>query len=566
MKSSLEIAQNATLKPIPKLAEEVGLQPDEIELRGPCMGKIKFVDVIRRLTQRKGKYIMVTGMTPTPFGEGKTVTTIGLTDALGKLGKKAICCLRQPSMGPVFGIKGGATGGGFSQILPMEEINLGLTGDIDRVTGAHNLLTAMIDNHIFRQGNELDIDITNIQFNRVMDMNDRVLRHIVIGLGGTINGIPRESGFDITAASEIMAILALAKDYKDLRERLGKIIIGYSRSDKPIRAEDLKTAGAMAAILRDAMKPNLCQTIEGQACIMHTGPFGNLAHGCSSILADEIALRLSDYVITEAGFGADLGAEKFFDIKCRQSGLTPDAVVIVCSIRALKTHSGAYDVMPGKPFPKEKIEKEDVDAVRKGCINLHAHIEHLEKFGLPIVVAINKFATDADTEIRAVQEEIQKLGGVAVIPSTVFTEGGKGGIELAKAVLAALEEPKHFKFLYQEDMSIQKKIEIICKEIYDAASVRFAPKVLQRIKKFEEDGLGRLSICMAKTHLSISDNPNLKGWPKNYEFFVDDIRVNAGAGFIYPIAGSINTMPGLPQNPAANNIDIDENGTIFGLF
>ena len=531
--------------------------------------KKRFHEVLNRLPERKegSKYILVTGMTPTPFGEGKTVHTIGLTQALGQLGKNAIACLRQPSMGPVFGIKGGAAGGGFSQVIPMEDINLGFTGDIEKVSAAHNLLAALLDNHIAK-GNKLDIDLTTILYPRVMDMNERALRDIVIGLGGPKNGIPRQSGFDISAASEVMAILALAKNYKDLRQRLGRIMIGYSRSGRPIIAEDLQGGGAMAAILKHAIKPNLVQTLEGQPCFMHAGPFANIAHGCNSILADEIALRFGDFVLTEAGFGADLGAEKFFDIKCRESGLIPDAVILVASIRALKMHGGAYNLIPGKPIPKDLVETENVEATRKGCENIIRHISNLNKYGIPVIVAINTFQTDTENEINAVIKEAKSAGAFDVVQSKVFPEGGNGGIELAKSLIRATEQKSNFKFLYPRDMLITEKIETICKEIYGAAAVKYSPVVIERINKYEEDGLGKLSICMAKTHLSLSDNPTLKGDPSKspYQIRIDDIRISAGAGFIYPIAGSMLTMPGLPKEPAANNIDIDENGKITGLF
>lgn len=565
MKSSLEIAQEANIRPITEIAEKYGIKNEELELRGPYIAKVRFTDILKRFPERKGKYILVTGITPTPFGEGKTVHTIGLTQAFGKLGKKAVCCLRQPSMGPVFGIKGGAAGGGYSQVLPMEDINLGFTGDIERVTGAHNLLSAMIDNSLTK-GNKLNIDVDNVLFRRVMDMNDRSLRDVVIGLGGKANGPPRQTGFDISAASEVMAILALAKDYKDLRKRLGEIIIGYTETGNAITAEQIKAPGAMTAILKDAIKPNLVQTMDGQACFMHAGPFANIAHGCNSILADEVALRVADYVFTEAGFAADLGAEKFINIKCRQSGMIPDAAVIVSSIRALKMHGDAYKIIPGRPVPREEIEEENVEAAVKGCSNLIRHIENLRKFGLPVIVAINRFATDTDAEIEAVRKEASKAGAEAVVPTSVFLNGAEGGVEIAKEILKALDKHKNFKFLYDENISIKEKIETICKEIYRADGVVYSPVVDSRIKKFEEDGLRKLSICMAKTHLSLSDNPILKGAPDGFTVTIDDIRVSAGAGFIYPIAGKMLTMPGLPPIPSAANIEVDEHGKISGLF
>lgn len=569
MKGSLEIAQETTLTPITEIATHIGLQAGEFENQGDWVAKVRFPQVLERLPERRegSKYVLVTGITPTPLGEGKTVHTIGLTQALARLGKKAVACLRQPSMGPVFGIKGGATGGGYSQVLPMEDINLGLTGDIDRVASAHNLLAALLDNHLLK-GNKLGIDVNQVLLRRVMDMNDRVLRDIVVGLGGSKNGVPRQTGFDIAAASEVMAILALAHNYTDLRDRLGKIVVAYSTDGEPVTSEDLRAAGVMAAILKHALKPNLVQTLEGQPCLMHAGPFANIAHGCSSIIADEVALRLGDYVVTEAGFGADLGAEKFFDIKCRQSGLSPDAVVLVASVRALKMHGGAYSVVPGKPIPKCLLEQEDVESVRRGCENLLRHVNNLRKFGLPVVVAVNTFASDTEAELAVVREEALRGDVADVVATRLFLEGGAGGEELAKAVVRAADQPKSFQPLYPPDIPLRRKVELVCSEIYGASDVRFSQDVLNRLQQFENDGFGDLPICMAKTHLSLSDNPVLKGDPSKRGFVVEitDVRLSAGAGFVYPIAGSMLTMPGLPPSPSSENIDLDKDGRITGLF
>ena len=509
----------------------------------------------------KGKYILVTAISPTPAGEGKTTTAIGLTQGLTKIGKNAIVTLRQPSLGPVFGIKGGATGGGYSQVLPMEQINLGLTGDFSKIESAHNLLAAMIDNHLFK-GNMLDIDLMSIQWRRVMDMNDRALREIVVGLGDpTINGVARLTGFDITAASEIMAVLALAKNLPDLSQRLGRLIIGRDRKGKLITAEQLKAAGAMTTLLRDAIKPNLVQTIEGQACIIHSGPFGNIAHGCSSIIGDEIALHLADYVVTEAGFGTDLGAEKFFDIKCRQSGFFPNAAVIVTTIRALKMHGGM-------PYNPEKLKEENLQALKDGLGNLEKHISNILAFGVPVVVALNKFPTDTNAEIALVHSVIQYTGAHGFAVSTCVVDGGNGAVELAQQVLNTIDKyPNPVpKFIYELTDPIEKKIETIAQIIYGALGVKISAKVQQKIDQLKKDGLNDLPICMAKTHLSLSEEPEVKGRPKDFWIHIDDIRISAGAGFIYPIAGKILTMPGLPPKPSAEDIEIDSEGKISGLF
>ncbi|RKY01610.1 formate--tetrahydrofolate ligase, partial [Candidatus Poribacteria bacterium] len=532
-------------------------------------GKYKakvLLEVLEKFKDRpNAKYIDVTAITPTPLGEGKTVTTIGLSMALNRIGYKAITCIREPSMGPVFGIKGGATGGGYSQVVPMEDVNLHLTGDIHAVSIAHNLLAAFIDNHLAK-GNKLGIDPHSITWPRVVDVEDRALRHIIIGLGGKQNGIPRETRFDIAVASEVMAILALATSLKDLRERIGRIVIGFTYDGKPVTAEDLKCAGAMTVLLKDALKPNLLQTLEGTPCFVHTGPFANIAHGNSSIIADLIAIKLGDYVVTESGFGADCGMEKFMNIKCRYSGLVPDAVVIVCTVRALKVHSGRYKAVPGKPLDPGLLE-EDVKAVEEGCANLEKQIENAKLFGVPAVVAINKFDTDTDKEIEAIKERALAAGAVAAEVSEVWAKGGEGGIKLAEAVVEAANMPKQFKFLYELDWPIEKKIETIATKIYGAGSVEFLPEARRKIRLYKKLGWDKLPICMAKTHLSLSHDPNLKGRPEGFTLPVRDIHASIGAGFLYALCGDIRTMPGLPSHPAGEKIDIDlETGKIVGLF
>ncbi len=563
MINSLEIAQQAKLKPIGDIAKKLGLTDDDIELYGKYIAKIALskrrkAEIMERPL---GKYILVTGVSPTPAGEGKTTTSIGLTQGLARLGFNAVATLRQPSLGPVFGIKGGAAGAGYSQVLPMEEINLGLTGDFAKIESAHNLLAAMIDNHIFRK-NKLDFDLTTIQWRRVMDMNDRALREIVVGLGDpSVNGVARASGFDITAASEIMAILALASDLEDLKRRLGDIVIGRNRKGEIIRARDLKVHGAMAALLKHAIKPNLVQTIEGQPCIMHTGPFGNIAHGCSSVIGDRIALHLADYVVTEAGFGTDLGAEKFFDIKCRQSGLFPDVAVLVTTVRAMKYHGGV-------PYDKEEMAKENVDAVREGCRNLEKHVTNLLVFGVPVIIALNRFPTDTEAEIEQIRSIAKYTGAAGFAVSNAVAEGGKGALELAQLVvdvISSREKPRP-KFLYELEDPIETKIEKIGKIIYGAGGIRYTTKAEKKIKQLKTDGFNNLAICMAKTHLSLSDRPELRGRPEGFDITIDDIRISAGAKFIYPIVGKMLTMPGLPVTPAAENIDIDAEGKITGLF
>jgi formate--tetrahydrofolate ligase len=562
--SDLDIAQAAKMNPIKEIAESVGLLEDEVEPYGKYMAKVN-LGVLDRLQDRpQGKYIVVTAITPTPLGEGKTVTTIGLSQSLGYIGKKVFTCIRQPSLGPVFGIKGGAAGGGYAQVVPMEDFNLHLTGDVHAVGVAHNLLAALIDNHIYH-GNELNIDALAVTWPRVMDISDRALRRIVTGLGGRENGLPRESGFDITVASEVMAILALTTDLQDLRKRLGRIVIGLNRDKKAVTAEDLKAAGAMAVLLKDAIKPTLMQTLEHTPVFVHAGPFANIAHGNSSILADQIALKLADYVVTESGFGADMGAEKFMDIKCRYSGLVPSAVVMVCSIRALKMHSGRFKVVAGKPLDAGLIQ-ENIEAVEKGAENLEKQIENMRYFGVPVIVAINRFHTDTDNEIEVIKRKALAAGAEGAYVSEVWAKGGEGGAELAEAVAAAAEKSSNFQFLYPLEASIKEKIETIATKIYGADGVDYSPTAEQKIKSYTELGFGELPICMAKSHLSLSHEPSWKGRPRNYRVPIRDIRASVGAGFLYPLLGEMRTMPGLPSRPASEKIDIDEQGRTMGLF
>lgn len=562
MLTDLAIAQAAKLKPISKIAAEIGLLNDELELYGKYKAKVS-LDVLKRLRDRpNGKYIDVTAITPTPLGEGKTTTTVGLGQALYKIGKKAMICIRQPSLGPVFGIKGGAAGGGYSQIIPMEDFNLHLTGDIHAIGLANNLLAAFIDNHIFH-GNKLNIDPQSITFRRVVDVSDRALRNIIIGQGK--EGMPRETGYDITVASEVMAILALTTGLQDLRKRLGKIVIGTTYDGKPVTAQDLKVAGAMTVLLKDAIKPNLMQTLENTPALVHCGPFANIAHGNNSILADAIALKLADYVVTESGFGADLGAEKFMDIKCRISGFIPDAAVVVATIRALKMHSGRFKVVAGKPLDPELL-KENLEAVKQGSENLEKQIENMRYFGIPVVVAINRFGTDTEAEIELVKKLALAVDADAVCASDVHQKGGEGGKEMAEAVVAACEKKSNFKFLYPLDVSIKEKIETIATKIYGADGVTYLPAAEKAIKTYTEMGYANLPICMAKTHESLSHDKNLKGRPSNFTVPIHDVRLSAGAGFLYPLLGEIRTMPGLPSTPAGEKIDIDKSGKIVGLF
>ncbi len=568
MPTDLEIAQAAELRPIQEIADLMGLTPDDLDLYGRHIAKIR-LEVLDKLKNRPmGKYILVTAITPTPLGEGKTTTTVGLGQAFKHLGKQAIIAIRQPSMGPTFGIKGGAAGGGYSQVVPMEQFNLHLTGDIHAVAAANNLLAAMIDNHL-HHGNALNIDPFSITWRRVVDISDRALRNIVIGLGGKSDGVPRETGFDIAVASEVMAILALTTGLKDLRERLGRIVWGYTRGKKnerrPLTAEDIKAAGAMTVLMMEAIKPNLLQTLENTPALVHAGPFANIAHGNSSILADLIGIRCGDYLITEAGFGADIGAEKFFNIKCRYSGLRPDAAVMVVTVRALKAHTGKYKIVPGKPLPPELLEP-NVEDVEIGAANLIKQIENVRKHGVPVVVAINAFPTDSEEEHQAIKRISEEAGAHGAAVATHWAEGGKGAVALAELVADAANQPNEFRFLYPLDWPIKQKIETIAKEIYGAAEVEFDPKAERKIKQYEASGFGNLPICIAKTHLSLSHDPKLKGAPTGFTFPVVDVRAAVGAGFIYPLAGDIRTMPGLPTHPAAENVDIDEDGRIVGLF
>jgi len=564
MLSDLDIAQKAEIKDIQEIASDAGIEEKYLELYGNYKAKVS-LEILKEIQGNPaGKYIDVTAITPTPLGEGKTVTTIGLSQSIKKLGKKVFTCIRQPSLGPVFGIKGGAAGGGYSQVIPMEDFNLHLTGDVHAVGLAHNLLSAFIDNSLLKN-NPLNIDPLSIIWPRVVDVSDRALRNIVIGLGGKENGIPRETGFDITVASEVMAILALTSDIFDLKKRLQNIIIGTSKNGNPVTASDLRAAGAMTVLLKDAIKPTLMQTLEHTPVLVHAGPFANIAHGNSSIIADKIAIRLADYVVTESGFGADCGFEKFANIKCRYSGMKPDCVVIVCSIRALKMHSGQFKVIPGRPLDK-KIIQENLPAIEKGAENLKKHIENVGLFGIPAVVAINKFSTDTDKEIELVKEIALGAGAKAAEISDVWAKGGEGGIEIAEAVLNACEEKNNFNFLYPLEKPIKEKIEIIATKIYGAGKISYSANAEEKIKMFTKWGYDRLPICMAKTHLSLSHDPSLKGAPKGFTLPVEDVRLSAGAGFIYPLCGKMRTMPGLPSEPAGTHIDIDEKGRVVGLF
>ena len=556
MLSDIEIAQQAKMQKITDVAAKLGISEDDIELYGKYKAKLSY-DLIRRVKDKKdGKLILVTAITPTPAGEGKSTTTVGLAQGLAKLGKKVIVALREPSLGPCMGIKGGAAGGGYSQVVPMEDINLHFTGDFHAITSAHMLLAAMLDNHI-QQGNALNIDPRRIAWKRVVDMNDRELRNIVVGLGGKAHGVPRQDGFDITVASEVMAILCLASSLHDLKERLAKIIVAYDYNGNPVTAGQIKAQGAMAALLKDAVKPNLVQTLENVPAIIHGGPFANIAHGCNSVMATQTGLKLADYTITEAGFGADLGAEKFFDIKCRYAGLKPDAAVIVATVRALKMHGGV---------PKTELKTPNVEAVKKGLVNLEKHIENVKKFGVPCVVAINIFAQDTAEELEAVREHCAKHG-VNVALSDVFAKGGEGGIDLAKEVIALADSGESkFAPIYPLDMSLKGKIETIAKEIYGADGVNYTKEAEKALKEFEELGYGNLPICMAKTQYSFSDDPALLGRPSGFKITIRNCRIAAGAGFIVVLTGDVMTMPGLPKVPAAEKIDVSDEGVISGLF
>lgn len=556
MLSDIEIAQQAKMQKITEVAAKLGISEDDIELYGKYKAKLSY-DLIRRVKDKKdGKLILVTAITPTPAGEGKSTTTVGLAQGLAKLGKKVIVALREPSLGPCMGIKGGAAGGGYSQVVPMEDINLHFTGDFHAITSAHMLLAAMLDNHI-QQGNALNIDPRRIAWKRVVDMNDRELRNIVVGLGGKAHGVPRQDGFDITVASEVMAILCLASSLHDLKERLAKIIVAYDYNGNPVTAGQIKAQGAMAALLKDAVKPNLVQTLENVPAIIHGGPFANIAHGCNSVMATQTGMKLADYTITEAGFGADLGAEKFFDIKCRYAGLKPDATVIVATVRALKMHGGV---------PKTELKTPNVEAVKKGLVNLEKHIENVKKFGVPCVVAINIFAQDTAEELEAVREHCAKHG-VNVALSDVFAKGGEGGIDLAKEVIALADSGESkFAPIYPLDMSLKGKIETIAKEIYGADGVNYTKEADKALKEFEKLGYGNLPICMAKTQYSFSDDPALLGRPSGFKITIRNCRIAAGAGFIVVLTGDVMTMPGLPKVPAAEKIDVTDDGVISGLF
>ena len=554
--SDIEIAMGANKKPITEIAAGLGIIEDELEMYGRYKAKIS-LDVQKRLADKpQGKLILVTAITPTPAGEGKTTVSVGLADGLSRLGKKAIVALREPSLGPSFGIKGGAAGGGYAQVVPMEDINLHFTGDIHAITYAHNLLAAMLDNHI-HHGNSLNIDPRRIVFRRVIDLNDRALRVVINGLGGIKNGIPRESGFDITVASEIMAILCLSKDLMDLKNRMGSIVVGYTYDNKPVRASDLEAQGAMAVLMKDAIKPNLVQTLENTPALIHGGPFANIAHGCNSLTATKLGLKLADYVVTEAGFGADLGAEKFFDLKCRYGKLKPDAVVIVVSVRALKSHGGVA---------RELLSQENVEALERGFVNLEKHVENISKFGLPSIIAINNFPTDTEGELNRLYDMCSSLG-VSAAQTEVWAKGGEGGLALAEKVVAVIEKgTADFRLLYPDEMKLKDKINVIAREIYGADGVDYSPDALAQLSNIEAMGYGSLPVCVAKTQYSLSDDPAKIGRPRGFRVKVREVRLCAGAGFVVPITGDIMTMPGLPKHPAACKIDIDADGKITGLF
>ncbi len=555
MKTDVEIAQEAVMQPITEIAKHLEIPEDDLELYGKYKAKIS-LDYWNTLKNRQnGKLILVTAINPTPAGEGKTTTSIGLGDALHRLGKKTTIALREPSLGPCFGLKGGAAGGGYAQVVPMEDINLHFTGDFHAITAAHNLLAAVIDNHI-QQGNALDLDVRRITWKRVLDLNDRALRNIICGLGGKAHGVPRETGFDITVASEMMAILCLTSDLEDMKKRLGNIIIGYTRSGRPVRAEELNVTGALTLLFKDAIKPNLVQTLEGTPALIHGGPFANIAHGCNSVMATKYALKMADYTVTEAGFGADLGAEKFLDIKCRFTGFRPNAVVIVATIRALKMHGG---------LAKTQLATENIEALKKGMTNLAKHIENIHKFGLPIVVAINAFPTDTENELKELKTLCESMGASVSI-SEAWAKGGEGAIDLAQKVIEAAEKPSDFHYMYDENDTIKNKINAIATKIYGADGVNYTPAVEKTIAELEAAGLDKMPICMAKTQYSLSDDQTKLGAPSGFKITVRELRISAGAGFIVALTGNVLTMPGLPKKPAAENMDIDINGKITGLF
>lgn len=575
--SDLDIAQAAQILPIAVMAEKLGLSEDDYELHGNTKAKVRLTVLKKFADNPTGKYIDVTAITPTPLGEGKTTTTIGLTQGLGKIGKNSVACIRQPSQGPTFGIKGGAAGGGYSQVVPMEDFNLHLTGDIHAVGAAHNLIAAAIDARWYHesrlQGDKwdrhnlprLNIDPYAIPWRRVVDINDRALRNVIIGLGPKADGLERQTGYDISVASELMAILALTTGLSDLRERIGRMVVANAMDGNPITAEDMKVAGAATVLMKDTLMPTLMQTLEGQPVFVHAGPFANIAHGNSSILSDQIALKLADYVVTESGFGADIGMEKFFNIKCRYSGLVPDAVVLVATVRALKMHGGGPRVIPGRDLPAE-YTNENLDLLQAGMVNLVAHLKNAQKFGIPVVICINRFATDTDAELDAIMQGALEAGASDAIVSNHWETGGEGAQALAEAVVAAAEKPSQFEFLYPLDLPIKEKIDLIAREIYSASEVDYSATADKQIKQFEAQGFGNLPICMAKTHLSISHDPSLKGAPSGYTLPVREVRASVGAGFIYPLVGEMRTMPGLGVKPAYMNVDIDEDGNVVGLF
>lgn len=555
MLTDIEIAQQAKLRLIKDVASDIDINEDELEFYGKYKAKLSDELSERVSNNKDGKLVLVTAINPTPAGEGKTTTSAGLGQAMAKIGKKAIIALREPSLGPVFGIKGGAAGGGYSQVLPMEDINLHFTGDMHAITSANNLLCAMLDNHM-QQGNVLGIDPRRILFKRCLDMNDRALRNVVIGLGGKVNGVPREDGFIITVASEVMAILCLANDISDLKKRLGNILVAYTYDGNPVFCKDIKADGAMTALLKDALKPNLVQTLEGTPAIMHGGPFANIAHGCNSVRATKLALKLGDYCITEAGFGSDLGAEKFLDIKCRYAGIAPSCIVIVATCRALKYNGGV---------PKTEVSETNLDALKNGIVNLGVHIDNMNKYGVPVVVAINRFYTDSEEELKYIEDYCHQRGAEFAL-SDVFCEGGNGGVDLAKKVVEACEKPSDFKLLYDNDLTIKEKMNRIATEIYGADKVNYTPQAEKALKDVVALGGDKLPVCVAKTQYSLSDNPALLGAPKGFDITVRDVRISNGAGFVVVYTGNIMTMPGLPKVPAANKIDVDENNVISGLF
>jgi len=576
LNDDLRIARAAKVRPITEIAGRLGLREDELDLYGSTKAKVKLSVLKRVASAARGKYVDVTAITPTPLGEGKTTTTIGLVQGLGLLGKRALACIRQPSQGPTFGIKGGAAGGGHAQVIPMEEFNLHLTGDIHAIGAAHNLIAAAIDARMLHERNQspvawekrglrrLGIDAYSITWNRVLDVNDRALRHVILGLGDRGDGVPRESAFDITVSSELMAILALSSDLKDLRARIGRIVIGYDRDHRPVTTEDLGVAGAAAVLMKETVKPTLMQTLEGQPVFVHAGPFANIAHGNSSIIADQMGLLLSDYVVTESGFGADIGMEKFFDIKCRTSGLVPDAVVLVATVRALKMHGGGPKVVAGRPLDPA-YTRENIGLLEHGMANLIHHIGIARKFGIPVVVAVNRFPEDSDAELKSTCSAAEEAGAYAAVVADHWARGGEGAIDLARAVSEACEQEKDFHLLYPLDWPIEKKVETIAREVYNADGVAFSETARAQIELYTESGFADLPICMAKTHLSISHDPNQKGVPRGYTLPIREVRASVGAGFIYPLCGEMRTMPGLPSQPAFMHIDLDENGEIVGL-